>query len=322
MKGWVGLVGWPVADGLPTLVVIHQLQVERKTGKVRQSETDVLPLCYATNEICSEQVISLFFPVNMIAQYVPVVGRLHCIASTIWTWSPAMEWLLWVSKLCRNFEGFWILFVETVNYFWLFDMLRNALWATGRNINWNTNMDSTRIIKIECAVNLTAWAWGDFVRQSPVVESKEILKLGSFVLITLTQRIWRTAIWSNRSGNWHNCITTYFSPHRTMKPSAHYTHTRTHTHAHTHTHTHARLMALYPGLPRWAGTRKVKPVWISLKQEIVSGSGIVRDICKSAPRSRQVTTPAPRRSVFYRPDAVPAAEPTASKHWRQIVCTF
>jgi len=33
MKGWVGLVGWPVADGLPTLVVTHQLQVERRTGK-------------------------------------------------------------------------------------------------------------------------------------------------------------------------------------------------------------------------------------------------------------------------------------------------
>jgi len=47
MKGWVGLVGWPVADGLPTLVVTHQLQVERRTAKVRQSETDVLPLCYA-----------------------------------------------------------------------------------------------------------------------------------------------------------------------------------------------------------------------------------------------------------------------------------
>ena len=49
MKGWVGLVGWPVSDGLPTLVVTHQLQVERRTGKVRQSETDVLPLCHATN---------------------------------------------------------------------------------------------------------------------------------------------------------------------------------------------------------------------------------------------------------------------------------
>jgi len=32
-------------------VVTHQLQVERRTGKVRQSETDVLPLCHATNLI-------------------------------------------------------------------------------------------------------------------------------------------------------------------------------------------------------------------------------------------------------------------------------
>ena len=51
MKGWVGLVGWPVADGLPTLEVTHQLQVERRTGKVRQSETDVLPLCHATSTV-------------------------------------------------------------------------------------------------------------------------------------------------------------------------------------------------------------------------------------------------------------------------------
>ena len=39
--------------------------------------------------------------------------------------------------------------------------------------------------------------------------------------------------------------------------------------------------------------------------------------CKSAPRSRQITTPAPHRSVFYRPDALPAAQQTASKHWKQ-----
>ena len=37
---------------------------------------------------------------------------------------------------------------------------------------------------------------------------------------------------------------------------------------------YTRLMALFPGLPRWAGTRKVKPIWILLKQETVSGSGI------------------------------------------------
>jgi len=29
---------------------------------------------------------------------------------------------------------------------------------------------------------------------------------------------------------------------------------------------------------------------------------------------QQITTPTPHRSVFYRPDALPAAQPTASKH--------
>jgi len=83
---------------------------------------------------------------------------------------------------------------------------------------------------------------------------------------------------------------------------------------HTHAHTHTRLTALCPGLPRWASTRKVKPI---LKQETVSGSGISWAICKSAPCSRQITMPALHHSVFYRPDALPAAQPTVSKHWRQ-----
>jgi len=89
------------------------------------------------------------------------------------------------------------------------------------------------------------------------------------------------------------------------------------TGTHTHTQTHTRLTALCPGLPRWAGTRKVKPIWILLKQETVSSSDISRATCKSAHRSRQITTPAPYHSVFYRPDALPAAQPTVSKHWKQ-----
>jgi len=44
---------------------------------------------------------------------------------------------------------------------------------------------------------------------------------------------------------------------------------------------------------------------VLLKQETVSGSGISSAICKSAPCSRQTTTPAPHHSVFYRPDALP-----------------
>ena len=86
--------------------------------------------------------------------------------------------------------------------------------------------------------------------------------------------------------------------------------------AHARTHTHTRLTALFPGLPGWASTRKAKPIWILLKQETVSGSGISWAMCKSAPRSTQMSTPAPQQSVFYRPDALPATQPTASKHWR------
>jgi len=77
-----------------------------------------------------------------------------------------------------------------------------------------------------------------------------------------------------------------------------------HTHTHTHTYTHTHLTAHWPGLPGWAGTRKVKPIWILLKQETVSGSGISWTICKSAPRSRQITTPAPHHSVFNLPPAI------------------
>jgi len=78
------------------------------------------------------------------------------------------------------------------------------------------------------------------------------------------------------------------------------------------------LTAHCPGLPGWASTRKVKPIWILLKQETASGSGISWAVCKSELRSRQITTPAPHYSVYYRPDALPAAQPTASKHWRQM----
>ena len=67
------------------------------------------------------------------------------------------------------------------------------------------------------------------------------------------------------------------------------------------------------GLPGWAGTRKVKPVWILLKQETMSGSGISWAICKPAPHSRQITMPAPHHSVFYRPDALPVTQKNSVK---------
>jgi len=82
------------------------------------------------------------------------------------------------------------------------------------------------------------------------------------------------------------------------------------------THTHTHLTALCLGLPGCAGTRKVKPnldfteardsewQWHQLGH---------MQVC-----SRQITTPAPHHSVFYRPDALPATQPTVSKHWRQV----
>jgi len=47
-----------------------------------------------------------------------------------------------------------------------------------------------------------------------------------------------------------------------------------------------------------------------LKQETVSGSGISWAICKSAPQTDNYANI--HHSGFYRPDAFPAAQPTAS----------
>jgi len=73
-------------------------------------------------------------------------------------------------------------------------------------------------------------------------------------------------------------------------------------------------MAHCPGLPWWASTRKVKPIWILLKQETVSGIGISWDICKSAPHSRQITCQYPTAQFFTgrKPFLPPNQQ---SKHW-------
>ena len=82
---------------------------------------------------------------------------------------------------------------------------------------------------------------------------------------------------------------------------------------HTHAHTHPFNVSFsLSGTTRWASTRKVKPIWILLKLETVSGSGISWAICKSAPRSRQITMPAPHHSVFYR--QMPFLPPNQQRH--------
>ena len=54
-----------------------------------------------------------------------------------------------------------------------------------------------------------------------------------------------------------------------------------------------------------------KPIWTLLKQETVSGSGISWAICKSAPRSREITTPVLHYSSFLQAGC-PSCRPTNS----------
>ena len=99
-------------------------------------------------------------------------------------------------------------------------------------------------------------------------------------------------------------------------------HVAVHSHAdlttwHTHTHPFNGPFSGTTRVSRYqkdkinVSTRKVKPIWILLKQETVSGSGISWVICTSASRSRQITMPAPNHSVFLQAGC-PSCRPTNS----------
>jgi len=102
----------------------------------------------------------------------------------------------------------------------------------------------------------------------------------------------------------------------------HHKHTqRIHIQLYTHAHTHKRLTALCPGLPGSPGTRKVKPIWILLKQDTVSGSGISWAICKPAPRTRQ-TTPCQHPTTQFLQAGCPSCRPTNSVKALKALYTF
>jgi len=61
----------------------------------------------------------------------------------------------------------------------------------------------------------------------------------------------------------------------------------------------------------WHHKGKTKTSLDFLEKETVIGNGISWAICKSASWSRQISMPASYHSVFYRPDALPATQPTA-----------
>jgi len=75
--------------------------------------------------------------------------------------------------------------------------------------------------------------------------------------------------------------------------------------------THTR----FSGLPRWAGTRKEKNqsgFYWSKRQWHQLGH---KQVCISLQTDNHASTPP---LSFYRLDALPATQPTASKHWRHI----
>jgi len=78
--------------------------------------------------------------------------------------------------------------------------------------------------------------------------------------------------------------------------------------------TATHIMTSFPGQPEQTGTRKVKAIWILMKQEMIGRQWHQLDHMQIiAPHFRQMTMPAPHHSIFYRPDALPDAEPTVSK---------
>jgi len=71
----------------------------------------------------------------------------------------------------------------------------------------------------------------------------------------------------------------------------------------------------YPGelVYQKGKTWKVKPIWISWSKRYSEWHWHQLGICESASHPRHITVPASHHSFFYMLDALPAAQPTASK---------
>ena len=88
---------------------------------------------------------------------------------------------------------------------------------------------------------------------------------------------------------------------------------------HLNLHNHSLLLSLsiltatFPGRPELASTR-MYPFWILLElptMEAVSGDNWSYKSCKAPVKS---SSPTNQHPAFYRPDALPVAQPTVSKH--------
>ena len=84
----------------------------------------------------------------------------------------------------------------------------------------------------------------------------------------------------------------------------------------SHTH-HNHFAALFPGPPRSAGARR-KLLDFMVQGKINTGGYADHPAGRNSIRTNQCPT-LPSPHIFYMPDALRAAQPTASKHWRQRV---
>ena len=86
----------------------------------------------------------------------------------------------------------------------------------------------------------------------------------------------------------------------------------------THTHTLNRFTALFPGPAGWVGARR-EPLDFMVQGKINRGRHTDNPSWRNSIRTNhRPPTPSP---IFYRLDALPVAQPTVSKHWRQCSIT-
>jgi len=78
---------------------------------------------------------------------------------------------------------------------------------------------------------------------------------------------------------------------------------------------HNRFTALFLGLPVWAGVRRELLDFMA-QGKINKGRHTDHPGGSHSIRTNQCIPPPSR--IYYRPDALPAAQPTVSKHWRQL----
>jgi len=84
-----------------------------------------------------------------------------------------------------------------------------------------------------------------------------------------------------------------------------------------HNHHHNHFTALFPGLSGWASARRDWELLDFMVQGTISrGRHTDHPAGRHSIRTKQC--PPPPTPIFYSPDALPAAQPTVSKHWRHL----